>query len=560
MDSDGTQDARGTHANPVPRRRGRRTCRRCRRGRPRPGTPPMPDGPAVPRLAARTPRPDAAPGVWRFGHRPRPDEEPEQSPPGSCSAAPLIAFLRLAALVAPVERLPRRLLGAGPSSCSPRTPGATARDRRPRRPVRLRTLIVVGDHARRLRPARPLGRDLAPLRPPAWQQAVRATSRRPPPSSDPAEWPELRAAGAVDAAERLAAEATRRADARRRPRPDPARLAGRAQSAGAARRLHRRRAPGRRGRLLPTPPASATCPRGSPATICSPARCGSAPPPTTPATRTPAAAPASASSPTLLGTSLLAVGPSGSGKTGHRRAARRRVAVSARARRPGRRRRRRRRGRRARPGPTPTTSSSRSAIPSPSTTSTCTAAPTTPTRPRPCSPRRSSGTSPSLTGGDSRRPPPRSPSSSDRSGRSHGRFPSVPELRELLDGAPAAAGRAAQGLEDPVQQSLLRELDARERQIGEPGRRRRAARRPGRAAGPARLRRVLRHRRQRPAVLAARPRPPAAGPHRPARARARRRLPDAGAAGARPVHGERRGARRTGRCSPAWSSTTPPGP
>jgi hypothetical protein len=81
MDSDGTQDARGTHANPVPRPAG-----------PREGSavPPRPaTAPGVPPRPARAPgleqplqhrstvadwlnepRPAAGPGIWRYGYRP----------------------------------------------------------------------------------------------------------------------------------------------------------------------------------------------------------------------------------------------------------------------------------------------------------------------------------------------------------------------------------------------------------------------------------------------------------------------------------------------------------
>ncbi|MGV4988840.1 ATP/GTP-binding protein [Streptomyces sp. NRAIS3] len=74
MDSDGTRDARGTHANPVPRP-----------AVPFEGgaVPPMPTvPPGVPPTSGgsaflqwlRTPRPEVTPGVWRFGYRPRPQE------------------------------------------------------------------------------------------------------------------------------------------------------------------------------------------------------------------------------------------------------------------------------------------------------------------------------------------------------------------------------------------------------------------------------------------------------------------------------------------------------
>jgi hypothetical protein len=51
----------------------------------------------------------------------------------------------------------------------------------------------------------------------------------------------------------------------------------------------------------------------------------------------------------------------------------------------------------------------------------------------------------------------------------HGRFPSVPQLRQLLDGAPGPLGELREALQQAGQESLLRELDARERQLGHPG-------------------------------------------------------------------------------------------
>ena len=51
----------------------------------------------------------------------------------------------------------------------------------------------------------------------------------------------------------------------------------------------------------------------------------------------------------------------------------------------------------------------------------------------------------------------------------HGRFPSVPELRQLLDGAAVPLAALRKGLQEAGQESLLRELDARERQMGHPG-------------------------------------------------------------------------------------------
>lgn len=51
----------------------------------------------------------------------------------------------------------------------------------------------------------------------------------------------------------------------------------------------------------------------------------------------------------------------------------------------------------------------------------------------------------------------------------HGHFPSVPELRELLDGTPAALTALRATLEAAGQQAMLRELEARTRQAGGPG-------------------------------------------------------------------------------------------
>ncbi|MER5868193.1 ATP-binding protein [Streptomyces sp. NPDC002044] len=51
----------------------------------------------------------------------------------------------------------------------------------------------------------------------------------------------------------------------------------------------------------------------------------------------------------------------------------------------------------------------------------------------------------------------------------HGRFPAVPELRELLDQEPEAVAGLRRGLEGTGRAPMLRELDARRRQHGAPG-------------------------------------------------------------------------------------------
>lgn len=51
----------------------------------------------------------------------------------------------------------------------------------------------------------------------------------------------------------------------------------------------------------------------------------------------------------------------------------------------------------------------------------------------------------------------------------HGRFPAVTELRELLDGIPHAYAALRQALDEAGALAMARELDARERQTGRPG-------------------------------------------------------------------------------------------
>jgi hypothetical protein len=51
----------------------------------------------------------------------------------------------------------------------------------------------------------------------------------------------------------------------------------------------------------------------------------------------------------------------------------------------------------------------------------------------------------------------------------HGRFPSVPELRELLDGVPHAFASLRAALDATHAPAMARELDARERQLARPG-------------------------------------------------------------------------------------------
>src|SRR5690606_24269516 len=111
MDSDGTRDARGTHANPVPRPAGPPDMPSAPpRPARAPGVPPLPDGSAgVPPKPGRDPRPAstvavwldtarpaARPGIWRFAHQP-PKREPEALRP--VTIAGMLIPLAVAALI-----------------------------------------------------------------------------------------------------------------------------------------------------------------------------------------------------------------------------------------------------------------------------------------------------------------------------------------------------------------------------------------------------------------------------------------------------------------------------
>ncbi|MEN3585824.1 ATP-binding protein [Streptomyces sp. ZYX-F-203] len=206
MEGEGTRDPRGTRANPVPRPAGPEE-RAAAPPRPStaPGAPPRPDGSAF--LAwLRVPRPPAPPGVWRFGYRPRPEAEPERVPGHRLFAGALIAFL--------VGWLIWSLLWNGylggwwllplyamvPDSwAEPHSVGSVVVVYAYYGIVALAILYGVGR----------LGRWAE-----IWHRYAPRV-RRPPseggpptaPDEDPAAFPALRRAGAVDAAERLAAEA-----------------------------------------------------------------------------------------------------------------------------------------------------------------------------------------------------------------------------------------------------------------------------------------------------------------------------------------------------------------
>ncbi|KUJ39920.1 hypothetical protein MBT84_12815 [Streptomyces sp. MBT84] len=467
MDSDGTQDARVARAGSVPRPAGPPQVPP--RPAHAPGTPPPPDGPAF--LAwVRTPRPQAAPGVWRFGHRPRPEQEPERTPTRQLLSGALIAFLvgwLIWSLlwngylggwwVVPLElftpdswrhsgdRVGNAFLWYGYYTL-----------------IALAIMITVGKLGRWGEVWRRFG-------PPAWRAAAPPVHERPPaPEEDPAQWNQLRAAGAQDAADRLAADAR----AGRMRDVDHARIARAWQGVHSGR--HGLAA--FTGAVLKDGAAACLHPSGErdlPARIAlhdlitGQVRLGS----TVDDPRNPYAYRGSglALGPDLLGTSLVAVGPAGSGKTGsvvrplaeslclQALAGRAAVVVVGAA--------------GAGLGPADAYDVVvRIGHPESVYDLDLYGGTTDPDEAAAVLAEALVGDlADPHPGGDSRRSTTVLAQLLGPFRAVHGRFPSVPELRQLLDGAsdPLAALRKA--LQDTGRDSLLRELDARERQAAHPG-------------------------------------------------------------------------------------------
>ncbi|MBY8344989.1 ATP-binding protein [Streptomyces spinosirectus] len=466
MDSDGTQDARGTHANPVPRARSAFPPPPSQA----PSVPPLPDGSAFVDWL-RTPRPEALPGVWRFGHRPRPDEEPEDIPARQLIGGALIAFLAGWLVWSLLQNgylggwwwVPLFLVTPdswrGADGDLGRT-GTTMLYDGYQLLVALGIMLAVGKLGRWGEVWR---RFFAPrLRAPQRQEVA------PAPTEDPAQWPALRAAGADAAAERLAAEAraglmrdvdhariVRAWQGVRTGRHTLAAFTGAVLKDGAAACLH---PSGERD--LPVRLARHDLVTGQ-------VRLGT----TADDPRNPYAYRGSGLGlgPDLLGTSLLAVGPAGSGKTAavvrplaeslclHALAGRAAVVVVGAA--------------GAGLGPIDAYDVvvqignpqsvydldlyGGTADPDEAAAVLAEALVGDLADPHP--------------GGDGRRATTVLAQLLGPFRAVHQRFPSVPELRQLLDGAPGPLDALRTALQGSGQDSLLRELDARERQLGQPG-------------------------------------------------------------------------------------------
>ncbi|MEU6240430.1 ATP-binding protein [Streptomyces sp. NPDC047024] len=469
MESDGTRDARGMGAGPVPR--------------PAvppqgsvvppmptapPGTPPRPDGNAF--LAwLRAPRPTAPPGVWRFGHRARPEEEPETIPGRQLLSGALISFL-VGWLVWSLLwngylggwwTLPLELL-APDAWLETESQVGTA--------VLWYSYYTLIGGALLLAVFR-LGRWAEVWRrygPPAWRRAAPPEQPPPTPAQDPASWPELRAAGAHEAADRLAADA--RAGHMRD--VDHARI-GRAWQ-GVRSGLHNLAA----FTASVVKDGAAACPHPSgdrdlPARqarhdlLTGQVRVGTtADDPRNPYRYRGAGL---ALGPELLGTSLVAVGPAGSGKTGslirplaesmclQALAGRAAVVVVGAA--------------GAGLGPAEAYDVViRIGHPDSAYDLDLYGGTTDPDE--------AAAILAEALVGDLADPHPGSDSRRSTTVLAqllgpfravHGRFPSVPELRGLLDGAPGPLAALRKALTETGHASLMRELDARERQLAHPG-------------------------------------------------------------------------------------------
>ncbi|MFI1963554.1 ATP-binding protein [Streptomyces pathocidini] len=464
MDTEGTRhDSRGGRAGQVPR------------PATSPPVPPRPSGPpVVPAQAGagdflawlRTPRVREAPGIWAYGHRPRPPEEPDRIPGRQLVAGALISFLcgwLLWSLcwngyLGDYWLWP--LLLFTPDSWREAGANHMAWVWATYLYYVLFALLLVVVFGRlghwpevaRRYAIEPVRR-LTPVR----------TAQPPLPQDAPADWPELRAAGAADAAERLAAEAR----AGRMNDVDHARI-GRAWESVRAR-------PTRLAAFTDTVlrQGAAACPHLS-GTRDLPVRAArhdlyarqvrlgtAADDQRNPYRRR---GTGFALEPGLLGTSLLAVGPSGSGKTARVvRPVLESLCLQALA------------GQAA-----VVAVGAAGAGLAPDEAFDVVVRLGRPDSPHDLDlyggatdPDTAAGTlAEGLVGdlsGDVRRAATALAQLLGPHRAVHGRFPSVPELRELLDGTPAVLGVLRAALEDAGDSAQLRELDARERQSSRDG-------------------------------------------------------------------------------------------
>ncbi|QTZ94389.1 hypothetical protein [Streptomyces auratus] len=489
MDTEGTQDAQDT----APRPPG--GAHRPDAAVPRPAAPPTPPPPAAPpTLPAvpaappgpapagsaaeppllgwlRTPRPAAAPGIWTFGHRPRAAADPDRVPARQLISGAVISFLCGWLLW---SLLYNQYLGSywlwpllllTPESW--RTAGGdkmifVGASYLYYGLVLALLAVVFGRLGRWPELARRF------LRPALGRMRKGAPAPRPQPAADRAQWPELRAHGAADAADKLAAEAR----------------AGRMNDVDVA-RIERAWHSVRSGKnslasftdtVLRHGAAACAHPSGRRDLarrtahhdlLAHQVRIGTAADhPRNPYQHRLAGC---ALEPALLGTSLLAVGPAGSGKTTRvvkpvvesmcLQALAGQCAVVV-------------------VGPAGSDLGADDAFdvvvrigrPDPECDLDLYGGTTDPDEAAGILAEALVGDlAEQLPGGDSRRAATALAQLLGPFAAAHDRFPTVPELRELLDGAPQAMSALRTALEESGAQTLLRELDARARQSERPG-------------------------------------------------------------------------------------------
>ncbi|WP_327353092.1 ATP-binding protein [Streptomyces sp. NBC_01304] len=480
MDSDGTHDARGTRGTPVPRpaqppavppaappSKPARPPVPAHAPGADPALPPRPDG-AVFLEWLRAPRPEAPPGVWRLGHRARAAQEPEHVPGRQLLSGALIAFLcgwLMWSLlwngylggwwVVPLELVTPDSWRSGQDRTVNALTWYTYYGL-----IAFAIMVAVGRVGRWSEVWR---RYLAPrFKRPEPAQAP------PAPQEDPARWPQLRQAGASEAADRLAGEAAaglmRDVDHTRIDRAWQSVRSGRHALTDFTRAVLK---DGAAACLHPSGARDLTARSARHDLRTGQVRLGRA----ADDKRNPYAYRGTglALGPDLLGTSLLAVGPSGSGKTDRvtrplaealclgALAGRAAVVVVGAA--------------GAGLGPAEdydvvvrvghpdsvydldlyggtTDPDEAAAVLAEALVGDL-------ADPQP--------------GGDSRRSTTVLAQLLGPFHAVHARFPGVPELRELLDGAPVPLDNLRKALDEAGQHAMVRELDARERQSGTPG-------------------------------------------------------------------------------------------
>ncbi|MFD0446614.1 ATP-binding protein [Streptomyces indonesiensis] len=223
MDTEGTFDPRSTRHNPPPPPPPQSPPSFPAGPPPMPPTAPLaaPGAPPVPAPAARpsfvawlrAPRSEAAPGVWTYEHKPKAPEEPDRIPGRRLLSGALIAILCTWLLwslitkgyLGPYWLWPLRLLNA--EDWFNRDGDKDMLKWIANGYETLWFLIIATIFSRVGHWPEVWRRYVAPLFRRAWDEPAPEAAAAGRPEGDPVEWPQLRAAGAHSAADRLAADA-----------------------------------------------------------------------------------------------------------------------------------------------------------------------------------------------------------------------------------------------------------------------------------------------------------------------------------------------------------------